>query len=296
MKNIKDYLILIKPSLSIMVVFSSIMSFALSPGFKEYTSDGNRWIHVLLLFVGGMLVTGSANSINQTVEKDTDAGMKRTAKRPIAAGRMSVTEGWIFAIVTGTLGVFILGYFFNLLTGGLAAFSLFLYAFIYTPLKKVSSIAVLVGAIPGALPCLIGWTAGTGELSMGGWVLFAFQFFWQFPHFWAIAWVAHNDYSAVGFKLLPADQGPTKFTALQTVLYSLALVPVTLAPYYIDMCSYNDFKGIVSITLVVLANVFLLRLCLILYKKLDLPSARKLMFGCYLYLPIVMLAWLLAKN
>ncbi|HNA96199.1 MAG TPA: protoheme IX farnesyltransferase, partial [Chitinophagaceae bacterium] len=189
MKKIKDYLLLIKPSLSIMVVFSSVMSFMLTPGIKEYTSDSERWWYVLMLFVGGMLVTGSANAINQVSEKDTDAMMKRTAKRPVAAGRMSVTEGWAFAIITGIAGVFILGHFFNGLTAGLAAFSLFLYAFIYTPLKKINSIAVLVGAIPGALPCLIGWAAGNNDLAMGGWILFAFQFFWQVPHFWAIAWV-----------------------------------------------------------------------------------------------------------
>ena len=180
-----------------------------------------------MLFAGGMLVTGSANAINQVVEKDTDAMMKRTGKRPIASGRMSANEGWAFAIITGMLGVFLLGHYFNWLSAGLAAFSLFLYAFIYTPLKKVSSIAVLVGAVPGAFPCLIGWTAGEGALTAGGWILFGIQFFWQFPHFWAIAWVAHSDYSTAGFKLLPADKGPTKFTALQTVIYSLLLFPVT---------------------------------------------------------------------
>ena len=156
MKKIKDYLLLIKPSLSIMVVFSSVMSFALTKGSEAYV---DFWKMVLLLFAGGMLVTGSANAINQVVEKDTDAQMKRTAKRPIASGRMSVTEGWAFAIITGTAGVFILGNYFNWLAAGLAAFSLFLYAFIYTPLKKVNSIAVLMGAVPGALPCLIGWAA-----------------------------------------------------------------------------------------------------------------------------------------
>ena len=220
MGRIKDYLQLIKLSLSIMVVFSSVISFMLTKGFEDFE---NKWWKILLLFAGGMLVTGSANAINQVVEKDTDARMKRTGKRPIASGRMSVEEGWIFAIVTGAAGVFILGNSFNWLTAGLAAFSLFLYAFIYTPLKKVNSIAVLVGAVPGALPCLIGWTAGEAQLSMGGWVLFGIQFLWQFPHFWAIAWVAHTDYSAVGFKLLPADKGPTKFTALQAVIYSLLL-------------------------------------------------------------------------
>jgi heme o synthase len=193
MRRIKDYLQLIKLSLSIMVVFSSVISFMLTKGFEDFE---NKWWKVLLLFAGGMLVTGSANAINQVVEKDTDARMKRTGKRPIASGRMSVEEGWTFAIITGTLGVFILGNSFNWLTAGLAGFSLFLYAFIYTPLKKVNSIAVLVGAVPGALPCLIGWTAGEAQLSMGGWLLFGIQFLWQFPHFWAIAWVAHTDYSA----------------------------------------------------------------------------------------------------
>ena len=295
MKKIKDYLLLIKPSLSIMVVFSSVMSFMLTPGIKEYTSDSERWWYVLMLFAGGMLVTGSANAINQVTEKDTDAMMKRTAKRPVAAGRMSVTEGWAFALITGVAGVFILGHFFNGLTAGLAAFSLFLYAFIYTPLKKINSIAVLIGAVPGALPCLIGWAAGNNDLAIGGWILFAFQFFWQFPHFWAIAWVAHKDYSAAGFKLLPSEKGPTKFTAMQTVLYSLLMIPVTVAPYYMGMCSFDDVKGIIGLSLVLLANIFLLYRCISLYKKMDIAAARKVMFGSYIYLPVVMLAWLLSK-
>ena len=293
MKKIKDYLLLIKPSLSIMVVFSSVISFMLTPGFEEYL--GGKWRYILLLFAGGMLVTGSANAINQVVEKDTDAQMKRTAKRPVAAGRMSVTEGWAFAIITGATGVFILGNYFNWLAGGLAAFSLFLYAFIYTPLKKVNSIAVLVGAVPGALPCLIGWAAGDNSLAVGGWVLFAFQFFWQFPHFWAIAWVAHKDYSSVGFKLLPAEEGPTKFTAMQTIMYSLLLVPVTLAPYYTGMCNYTTTQGIISLVLIALANAFMIGRCVALYRKMDVGSARKVMFGSYMYLPVVMLALLLSK-
>ena len=286
MKKIKDYSLLIKPSLSIMVVFSSVMSFALTKGSESYV---DFWKMILLLFAGGMLVTGSANAINQVVEKDTDVQMKRTAKRPVAAGRMSATEGWIFSIVTGAAGVFILGNYFNWLAAGLAAFSLFLYAFIYTPLKKVNSIAVLVGAVPGALPCLIGWAAGDNNLGTGGWVLFAFQFFWQFPHFWAIAWVAHKDYSSVGFKLLPADEGPTKFTAMQTIMYSLLLVPVTLAPY-------NNTQGIISLILIGLANAFMIGRCVTLYRKMDVSSARKVMFGSYMYLPVVMLALLLSKS
>jgi protoheme IX farnesyltransferase len=290
MKKIKDYLQLMKPSLSIMVVFSSVISYLLAPKVVEY-----NWTMILLLFAGGMLVTGSANAINQVVEKDTDAQMKRTAKRPVASGRMSETEGWAFAIITGAAGVFILGYNFNWLAAGLAAFSLFLYAFIYTPLKKVNSIAVLMGAVPGALPCLIGWAAGDDRLSAGGWILFAFQFFWQFPHFWAIAWVAHKDYSAVGFKLLPANEGPTKFTALQTIVYSLLLVPVTLLPFYTGMCSYKDTQGMIGVGLIIAANIFMIGRCVTLYRKMDVSSARQVMFGSYMYLPVVMLAMLLSK-
>ena len=290
MSRIKDYVQLIKLSLSIMVVFSSVISYLLAPGIVEYD-----WVMIILFFVGGMLVTGSANAINQVVEKDTDAMMKRTANRPVAAGRMSVEHGWAFAVLTGALGIFILGYYFNWLSAGLAAFSLFLYAFIYTPLKKVNSIAVLVGAVPGALPCLIGWAAGNDALTMGGWVLFALQFFWQFPHFWAIAWLAHGDYSKAGFRLLPAEKGPDRFTALQTVIYSLLLIPASIVPFFIGMCSYDTVLGLIGLLLVVLANLFMIGRCLALYRKLDATAARKVMFGSYMYLPVVLLALLMSK-
>jgi protoheme IX farnesyltransferase len=290
MKKIKDYVQLMKPSLSIMVVFSSVISYLLAPKVVEY-----NWTMIFLLFAGGMLVTGSANAINQVVEKDTDARMKRTSTRPIASGRVSVEEGWAFAIITGIAGVLMLGYYFNWLSAGLAAFSLFLYAFIYTPLKKVNSIAVLMGAVPGALPCLIGWAAGDDQLSTGGWILFAFQFFWQFPHFWAIAWVAHRDYSAVGFKLLPANEGPTKFTALQTIAYSLLLVPVTALPFFTGMCSYDTMAGMISIGLIIVANLFMIGRCVVLYRTMEVSAARRVMFGSYMYLPVVMFAMLLSK-
>lgn len=282
--RLKDYLQLIKPSLSIMVVFSSVISYLLAPKVEEYS-----WKMILLLFAGGMLVTGSANAINQVVEKDTDAVMKRTAKRPVAAGRMSAEEGWGFAILTGALGIFILGYYFNWLAAGLAAFSLFLYAFIYTPLKKVSAIAVLIGAFPGALPCLIGWAAGDDKLSAGGWVLFALQFLWQFPHFWAIAWIAHQDYTTAGFKLLPADKGPTRYSAIQTIMYSLLLIPVGVIPYFIHM------SGIVSLVIVLLANLFMVGRCVNLYRQMSVQAARKVMFGSYIWLPVVLLALLADK-
>src|SRR2546423_2481210 len=236
--KLKDFVQLTKPSLSIMVVFSSVISYLLAPKVVQYDL-----LMIVLLFAGGFLVTGSANAINQAVEKETDALMKRTAKRPVASGRMNVNEAWAFAVTCGLTGVFILGYFFNWLSAGLAVLSLFLYAFIYTPLKEINAIAVLVGAFPGALPCLIGWAAGNDSLfenghgwkDYGGWVLFAIQFLWQFPHFWAIAWIAHKDYLTAGFRLLPTEKGPTRFTALQTIVYALLLIPVCTLPYVIRL-------------------------------------------------------------
>jgi protoheme IX farnesyltransferase len=215
--------------------------------------------------------------------------MKRTASRPVAAGRMSVDEAWTFALVTGVAGIFILGFWFNWLAAGLSAFSLFLYGFIYTPLKKVHSIAVLVGAIPGALPCLIGWVAGADAFSAGGWILFALQFFWQFPHFWAIAWVAYADYSKAGFRLLPSTGGPTKYAAVQSILYSVILVPIGILPYVSGM------SGIASLGVVTAANLFMLWQCIRLYREMDVNAARRVMFSSYIYLPVVLLALLADK-
>ena len=282
-EKVKDYFQLIKFTLSFTVVFSCVICYLLAPGITYNLKM------VLLLFVAGMLVTGSANAINQAVEKDTDAMMKRTVKRPVAAGRMSQQEAYIFAFVSGLLGVLMMWQFFNLTSAFLSAFSLFLYAFIYTPLKKVNSIAVLVGAFPGALPCLIGWIAGTGEYNAGGWILFGMQFLWQFPHFWAIAWVAHKDYSTAGFKLLPADKGPTKFTALQSIMYSMIMVPFGMLPYYFNI------SGNISLWIVLACNIAMVIQCIRLYISMDVAAARRVMFSSYIYLPIVFLALLADK-
>ena len=283
-----------------MVVFSSVISYLLAPNVSNTEWS---WTYVVLLFIGGFLVTGSANAINQTVEKDTDALMKRTASRPVAAGRMSVTESWAFAIVTGVAGVATLAYFFNPLSGLLALFSLFLYAFVYTPLKKVNAVAVLVGAIPGALPCLIGWAAGNdavfaagnGWKDWGGWVLFGIQFLWQFPHFWAIAWIAHKDYAGAGFRLLPAEKGPTKSTALQTIMYAVLLIPVCVLPYIIRLTENETVKGKICLAIIMLANLILTAQCVRLYNRMDASAARRVMFGSYIYLPVILLALLASK-
>jgi protoheme IX farnesyltransferase len=282
--KLRDYKLLIKFNLSFMVVFSALISYLLAPKVKEFD-----WSSIFLFFVGGMLVTGSANAINQVVERETDALMKRTANRPVASGRMSVWEGWVFAAITGVAGVLILGHF-NFLTAALSAFSLFVYAFIYTPLKKVSSVSVLVGAIPGSLPCLIGWAAGNDALSAGGWVLFALQFFWQFPHFWAIAWIAHKDYTAAGFKMMPSNEGPTKYSAIQAIIYSLLLLPVGVLPYLTGM------SGMISLVVVLAANLLMVWQCVRLYRDMTVNAARRVMFSSYIYLPVVLLALLANKT
>ena len=287
-----------KFTLSFTVVFTCVICYQIAPNIVVFD-----WWNILILTFAGLCITGSANAINQAVEKDTDAQMKRTANRPVASGRMSQQTAYAFAIVAGIVGVGLMAYQFNTLSAVLSAFSLFLYAFIYTPLKKINSIAVLVGAFPGAIPCLIGWVAATNEISpiasfivdgktysnAGGYALFLIQFLWQFPHFWAIAWVSHTDYSKVGFKLLPADKGPTKFTALQAVMYAVLMVPIGFLP------NYFKITGEWSMWVVLVANIFMVVQCVRLYQNMGVPAARRVMFSSYIYLPIVYLALMANK-
>ena len=287
-----------KFTLSFTVVFTCVICYQIAPNIVVF-----NWWNILILTFAGLCITGSANAINQAVEKDTDAQMKRTANRPVASGRMSQQTAYAFAIIAGIVGVGLMAYQFNTLSAVLSAFSLFLYAFIYTPLKKINSIAVLVGAFPGAIPCLIGWVAATNEISpiasfivdgksysnAGGYALFLIQFLWQFPHFWAIAWVSHTDYSKVGFKLLPADKGPTKFTALQAVMYAVLMVPIGFLP------NYFKITGEWSMWVVLVANIFMVVQCVRLYQNMGVPAARRVMFSSYIYLPIVYLALMANK-
>lgn len=281
--RVKDYFMMMKFTLTFLVVFSCVVAYLLVPGVEF------DLIKVLLLFTGGILVSGSANTINQILEKDTDKLMARTAVRPLPAGRLSVSEASVVALVTGAAGLAILGFGFNWLSAGVSLFSLVLYGFVYTPWKKWNSLAVLVGAIPGALPPLIGWAAGANNLSEGGWTLFAIQFLWQFPHFWAIAWVAHTDYTRAGFRLMPSENGPGKMIALQSAMYALLLIPAGVAPYLLGIT--GRFSAIVAI----LIGGFYLYRAIMLYRKCDVPSARKLMFGSYIYLAVILLGLLFDK-
>ncbi len=295
--TLKNYGQLTKFTLSFTVVFTCVICFQLAPNIK-----GFDWFSILLLTFAGLCITGSANAINQSVEKHTDAQMKRTSDRPVAAGRLTQKQAYTFATIIGVIGVGCM-FYFNVASALLSAFSLFLYAFIYTPLKKINSIAVLVGAFPGAIPCLIGWVAATNEFSpfasfvvdgrtfsnAGGWALFLIQFLWQFPHFWAIAWVSHTDYSKVGFKLLPAKEGPTRFTAMQSIMYAVLMIPVGFLPNYLG------FTGTWSMWVVLVANIFIVVQCVRLYQNMGVPAARRVMFSSYIYLPIVYLALLADK-
>ncbi|WP_298711166.1 heme o synthase [Chitinophaga sp.] len=281
--RVKDYFMMMKFTLTFMVVFSCVVAYLLVPGVEF------GLIKVLLLFAGGILVSGSANIINQILERETDKLMARTAVRPLPGGRVSVPEAWVLCALTGVGGIAIMGFAFNWLSAGLSLLSLVLYGFVYTPWKKWNSLAVLVGAVPGAFPMLIGWTAGDNSLSIGGWSLFAIQFLWQFPHFWAIAWVAHKDYTRAGFRLMPTEAGPGKMIALQAAMYTLLLIPAGVAPYLLGLTGY------ISAIAAIIIGAWYLSKAVQLYRKEDVASARKLMFGSYIYLAVILLALLFDK-
>ena len=186
--RLKAYVELTKVRLTIFVAFSAVFGFSMAAGPLA------SWTQLLIVGLAGFMITGGANALNQLFEKELDAKMKRTQTRPLPEARLHPTETLVFALLMGGLGVAMLGYFFNLPSALLGIIGLLSYAFVYTPMKQMSPFAVFVGAIPGALPPLIGWVAFTGAISTVGWLLFAFQFFWQFPHFWAIAWLLDEDY------------------------------------------------------------------------------------------------------
>lgn len=285
--KIRDYSQLMKPNLSFMVVFSSVVGYLIAPGIPFV------WSNVLLLFLGGMLVTNGANIINQILERYSDRLMKRTMNRPLPTERMGTTEAWTLCIVSAVSGVFILAYFFNVYSAMLSFLSLLLYGFAYTPMKKIHPIATFIGAIPGALPPLIGWVAATGTLSgtlgLGGWALFLIQFFWQFPHFWAIAWVGYEDYLKAGIQMLPSSKGKTSFTGLQCIFYSMTLIPLAMLPHQLGLSGTTGMWICVGCGLMYTASSF------VFYLKNDRTSAKRLMYTSFIYLPTVLLALLINK-
>jgi protoheme IX farnesyltransferase len=256
------------------VVFSAAMAFMTAPGEVDFVKMG--W-----LVLGGFLVTGSANGFNQVMERELDKLMDRTKSRPLPSIRMGVNEALLVCIITGVVGVFILWYYTNLASAILGLLAILLYTLVYTPMKRKSPIAVFIGAIPGAIPPLLGWIAATGNFNTAALLLFAIQFLWQFPHFWAIAWVSFDDYKAGGFSLLPSKFGKSKNSAYQITMYSLFLIPFTLLPWVLG------WAGTATLVIGTILGSWFFWYSYRLLLSCDDKDARKLMFASFFYLPLV---------
>jgi protoheme IX farnesyltransferase len=282
MAKARAYWELLKFRLSFLVAFSCAFGYVLG------ASDVNR-ITLSMLFLGGFLLSGSSVIINQIIEKDLDRLMTRTMNRPLPTYRVSVNEAAMVAVGCLFFGVSILLLYTNILTTILSVVSMVLYGFVYTPLKRVGPIAVFVGAIPGALPPLLGWVAATGGITHEALIIFGIQFIWQFPHFWAIAWVSDDDYKKAGFKLLPSGGKKDLHTAMQIMIYTMFLIPLGLLPATFGITGLN------SAIIVTVCGVLFFAQTFSLMRSGDRKSALKIMFGSFLYLPIVQIAYLLDK-
>ena len=273
---------LTKFRLSLLVSFSAIFGFILA-------TDNIIFFDLLVLGISGYFVTAASVINNQIIEKDLDSKMDRTKDRPLPTNRISKRNSLITSVFFMVIGLTIMTLYFNMVAGLLSLVSLFLYTFIYTPLKRIGPIAVFVGAIPGALPPLIGWIAFSGEITMEAIIIFSIQFIWQFPHFWAIAWIYHDDYKKVGFKLLPSKGEKNFNTALNIMTYTLFLIPLGLLP------TIFGITGIISGAVAVLFAILFLAQTFKLFKDYSRSSALKIMFGSFIYLPIVQISFILDK-
>ncbi|MEO6904240.1 MAG: heme o synthase [Bacteroidia bacterium] len=285
MSKIKDYAQFIKLRLASLVVLSAAIGYVVGAKTVDWNKMG-------LLVLGGFLVTGASNGFNQIIERNLDKLMNRTQNRPLPQDRMSVNESFLLAFITGVSGVVILWVFMNPLSGLLGLLALILYTCVYTPLKRVTPLAVFVGAFPGAIPPLLGHvasTSGFGEIELGAWVLFVGQFMWQFPHFWAIAWVLDDDYKKAGFQMLPSLGGRDKRSGFQILLYTLFLLPISILPVLFGM------SGIISAVIISVSGILFAYQAYKLYRDCTVEAARKLMFGSFIYLPIVQLAVMIGK-
>lgn len=280
----RAYYELIKFRLSALVTFSAVFGFILGDSGVLFS-----WGKFFALMLGGFLISGASGAANEIWERDYDKLMKRTQNRPLPTNQIPLSEAYWFTSIIAVIGISILWIFTNPLTTGLGVLSMILYVFVYTPLKRVGPIAVFVGAIPGAMPPLLGWTAATGAISHEALIIFGIQFVWQFPHFWAIAWVSDEDYKKAGFKLLPSGGKKDLNTAIQIMIYTLFLLPLGLLPTYFGLTGINS--GIVASV----CGVLFLAQTFSLMRDCSRKSALKIMFGSFLYLPIVQIAYLLDK-
>ncbi|RMG22665.1 MAG: protoheme IX farnesyltransferase [Armatimonadetes bacterium] len=285
--RVRDYLQLAKPRVTTLVWVSMAAGMGIASAMGAGTASALTWLHAL---VGGFFVIASANAFNQALEAERDAVMRRTADRPVPGGRVTREEAFGVAAAFGLAGLTELALFVNLPTAALGLLSIVLYAFAYTPLKPRSHLCTLVGAIPGAIPPLAGWVAVTGGLGLPGLLLFAVQFLWQFPHFWAIAWLNREDYSRAGFRMLPYPEATAAETARQCVRYSLALVPVSAG-----FAVFAQSAGLYLILALGLA-FWMVRASLAFRRLGDKASARRLLRVTIAYLPLILLVMLLSAK
>jgi len=281
---ISDFKEITKMRLSLSVVFSSIAGYLLG-------ADEVSFYTILLLALGGYFMVGASNAFNQIIEKDLDALMERTKNRPIPAGRMSVKSAFILASLFTVFGIIIL-YIINPQTAMFGAISIFLYTSAYTPLKTRTPLSVFVGAIPGAIPFMLGWVAATDDFGIEPGTLFMLQFFWQFPHFWAIGWFLHEDYKKAGFNMLPTGK-PDKATAAQIIMYTAWTILVSIIPVF-------GFTGALQLTIVGAIIVFLIGLVMLyyaiqLFKKRTVVSARQLMLASVIYITLIQIVYVADK-
>lgn len=278
-----DFGLLVKFRLSMLVIFSAVMSYAI------VSENAAHWLAMILLTTGGFLVTGASNALNQVLERDYDRQMTRTANRPIAAGRMTVSKAVLLAGLMALFGISILSVF-NPLTGFLGTLSLISYAFVYTPLKRITPLAVLVGAVPGALPVVIGCVAFEGAITHETLMLFTIQFLWQFPHFWAVAWLADEDYKRAGFYLLPSKSGEKDASVgFISLLFCLLMFVNAGVAYTMGM------TGAVATGLLLLLNGYFGYTCWRLSRSCSREAARKQMFASFFHLPLSLIVLLLDK-
>jgi len=282
---LKDIGTLFKVRLGFFVVLSAILGWFMGVNTIDLDS-------LLLLATGGYLLTGASNGLNQIIERQNDSIMSRTRNRPLPTGRMTVMQAMILSISAGIIGIYCLG-ILSPLAAIIGVVALVLYAFFYTPLKSRSSLCVFVGAIPGALPPMIGYVAATGEFGIEPGTLFAVQFMWQFPHFWAIAWLAHEDYSKVGYKMLPFNSGLTDRSASIILLYTLFCIPASLLPWALP--NEDPMVGNLALAVALIAGLGFSWFAWRLSITLDKSDATKLMFASFAYLPIVQIIYVLDK-
>lgn len=281
---IKDFKEITKMRLALSVVFSSLAGYLLGAEVVDIKT-------LILLAFGGYFMVGASNAYNQIIEKDLDALMDRTKNRPVAAGRMSVTMAFIIATVFTILGIVIL-YIINPQTAMFGAISIFLYACVYTPLKTKTPLSVFVGAIPGAIPFMLGWVAATDDFGIEPGTLFAIQFFWQFPHFWAIGWFLYEDYKKGGFFMLPTGK-QDKATAVQTIMYTVWTLLVSLIPAF--GITGRLYLTPISAIIVGLLGLGMLYYAIQLYKKMTTQAAKQLMLASVSYITLLQIVYVLDK-